>query len=188
MDLTSKGKKKASCLSLYKMRKSQKEKNNLESRRETIRTDTSVVDKDINKCTLQFSSLNSTLTENPFAFFPNKSGMFEKKEKEIKDEDVKDEKKKLPPCIYFTNNFFSPTNIIDIHARKRTWKGVSFSDSIEYIEDGTMNDKEDSKAQKHSHKKLRTRSSNNVPSNTRNDTNVSEWKYDYDDVSYSSND
>ena len=105
--------------------------------------------------------------------------------KNKKDEEMKDEKRRLPPHIY--DSFFSQTNVIDIHACKRTWKAVSFSDNIKYIDD-TTSDKDDDNAQKHSHKKLRTQSSNDVPSNTKFDTIVNEWKYDYDDVSYSSND
>ena len=77
MNSTFKGKKKASCPSLRKMRKLRKEKiDNSWAGPETICTYTSapVVDDDIHKCTIQFSTLDSSLTENPFAFFPKRSG------------------------------------------------------------------------------------------------------------------
>ena len=200
MNSTSKIKSKPSRLSLTRARKIRMELKNSPKKDGpiAIRTYNSPsIDNIIDECANKISTLNTNRADSPVPSPPPSPSFPIRKlknidfENESSDECVNKEKKRKANTQYQTSNitmslYLEPTNMIDKHDRKRSWKKDSFCNEIEYI--NSTGNEDHNNAKKRNHKKKKNESSTHLPSDTKPAAKVTEWKHDYDDVSYSSND
>ena len=169
MKWTPKKQKKPSRLSMRRARKIRLELRNSPRKKNgpiVIRTYNSpCIDDIVDECANKLSNLNPY---NPDSPSPIKLCELENKniENESKCENT-DKKKKdsnsYRPSILKISSYFKMTNMIDEHDRKRSWKKVSWSNKVEYI---NSTDKVDTNnMETHSSNKQRIDSGTHLPSN-----------------------